>query len=84
METYRKQFGKDDFNTLFEKAWYSHEIGIRKPYKEAYQWVLKDGGLQAGETIFIDDTLVNIDGAAEAGLQTIHLEPPMKVWELDL
>lgn len=84
METYQKQFGKDDFNSFFEKTWYSHEIGIRKPYKEAYEWVLKDAYLQADETIFIDDTLVNIEGAAKAGLHTIHLKPPMKLWELDL
>lgn len=84
MEIYRRQFGRDDFNQLFEKAWYSHEIGVRKPYPEAYEWVLKDAGLKAEETLFIDDTLTNIEGAREAGLQTIHLKPPMRVWELGL
>jgi putative hydrolase of the HAD superfamily len=84
MNIYHEQFGKDDFNSMFEKAWYSHEIGIRKPYPEAYTWVLKDAGLQADETVFIDDTLVNIEGAAKAGLHTIHLKSPMKVWELQL
>lgn len=84
MDTYRSQFGRDDFNALFEKAWYSHEIGVRKPYREAYEWVLNDAGLKASETLFIDDTLVNIEGAAAAGLHTIHLAPPAKVWELAL
>ncbi len=84
MEIYHEQFGKDDFNSLFEKAWYSHEIGMRKPYPASYEWVLNDAGLKADETLFIDDTLVNIEGAAQAGLHTIHLKPPMKVWELEL
>lgn len=84
MEIYRRQFGREDFNNLFEKAWYSHEIGVRKPYPQAYEWVLKDAGLKAEETLFIDDTYTNIKGAREAGLQTIHLAPPMRVWELGL
>lgn len=83
MEIYRRQFGRDDFNSLFEKTWYSHEVGVRKPYPEAYEWVLNDAGLRAGETIFIDDTIANIEGAQKVGLQTIFLKPPMKVWEVD-
>lgn len=84
MKIYMEQFGKDDFDSLFEKAYYSHTSGIRKPYPEAYNWVLNDAGINAGETLFIDDTFANIEGAQKAGLQTIHLKPPMKLWELDL
>jgi putative hydrolase of the HAD superfamily len=84
MDIYRVQFGKDDFDALFEKAYYSHFVGRRKPYAEAYTWVLADAGLHAGETLFIDDTKANIDGAAAAGLQVLHLAPPKKVWELKL
>jgi putative hydrolase of the HAD superfamily len=84
MNIYRQQFGKDDFNDLFEKAYYSHTSGIRKPYVEAYEWVLKDAGISAADTLFIDDTYPNIKGAEKAGLQTIHLKPPMRLWELDL
>jgi FMN phosphatase YigB (HAD superfamily) len=84
MNKYQKQFGKRDFDSLFEKAYYSHTAGIRKPYPEAYEWVLKDAGLTAAETLFIDDTISNIEGAKQAGLQTIFLEPPAKMWELAL
>lgn len=61
---------------FFDKAYYSHEIGLRKPEKEAYQFVLEENGLQPSETLFIDDTLPNIEGAKVAGIQTIHLLPP--------
>ncbi len=84
IKIYMEQFGRDDFDSLFEKAYYSHTSGIRKPYPEAYNWVLNDAGINAGETLFIDDTFANIEGAQKAGLQTIHLKPPMKLWELDL
>jgi putative hydrolase of the HAD superfamily len=34
--------------------------------------------------VFIDDTLKNIQGAQEAGLQTIHLVAPKTVLDLNL
>lgn len=84
IKTYRENFNEEDFNALFIKAWYSNEIGWRKPYKESFEFVLNDAGIQAEDTLFIDDTLVNIEGAKLAGLQTIHLQKPMKLWELGL
>lgn len=84
MQIYKHQFGTNDFNDLFEKAYYSHEIGIRKPYPESYTWLLSDAGIAASETLFIDDTYTNIEGAEKAGLQTIYLKPPTKMWELQL
>lgn len=84
MDRYEQQFGKRDFLSLFEKAYFSHTSHIRKPYPEAYEWVLNDAGLVAGDTLFIDDTSSNIEGAKKAGLQTIFLKPPMRVWELGL
>lgn len=84
MEKYEQQFGRQDFLSLFEKAYFSHTSHIRKPYPQAYEWVLNDAGIKATETLFIDDTISNIEGAKKAGLQTVFLKPPMRVWELDL
>ncbi|ACU58145.1 HAD family hydrolase [Chitinophaga pinensis] len=61
---------------FFDKAYYSHQIGLRKPFKESFQFVLDENGLDPAETLFIDDTLPNIEGAKVVGLQTIHLLPP--------
>ena len=61
---------------FFDKAYYSHQIGLRKPFKESFQLVLEENGLDPAETLFIDDTLPNIEGAKVVGLQTIHLLPP--------
>jgi putative hydrolase of the HAD superfamily len=62
--------------SFFDKAYYSHLIGLRKPEKETYQFVLEENGLDPAETLFIDDTLPNVEGAKAAGIQTIHLLPP--------
>ena len=64
---------------LFHKAYYSHEIGLRKPVVDAYRYIITEKKLDAGQTLFIDDNKDNIQGAKEAGLQTLHLLPGERV-----
>lgn len=59
--------------SLFEKVYYSHEVGLRKPGKEIYEYVLKDSNLNPAETLFIDDTEPNIDTASSLGIVAFHL-----------
>lgn len=67
---------------LFEAVYYSHELGLRKPDPEAFEEVLRRSGLQASETVFIDDTIGNIRGAASVGLHTILLSAPRTLADL--
>lgn len=76
--------GRPNFDDYFIKAWYSHEIGARKPNVEAFKKVMALENLDPKETLFIDDTPANIDGAKEAGLQTILLQKPKTVLDLNL
>ena len=84
MKGYTEDFGKNDFNEQFVKAYYSQELGLRKPFLESFNYILKEQGLDPAETLFIDDTLKNIEAAKKAGLQTFHLVSPMTVLDLDL
>jgi putative hydrolase of the HAD superfamily len=61
---------------LFEKAYFSHEVGMRKPGSEIYYHVLKNHDLHPEETLFIDDLEENIHGAESVGMQTRLLKPP--------
>lgn len=72
------------FDDLFDAAYYSHRIGHRKPNASAFEFVLEKHQLNATETLFIDDSINNIEAAQQLGLQTIHLQPGMKVEELGL
>lgn len=78
-----RDFGRP-FDSLFEKAWYSHAIGRRKPYPETFTWALADADLMAAETLFIDDAAANIAGAASTGMKTRLLEPGVFIEELGL
>lgn len=57
--------------TYFTKAYYSHELHLRKPTVESFHEVLRQSNLKADETLFIDDNADNILGAQAAGLKLI-------------
>lgn len=79
---YNDAFNNGSLDSLFEKTYYSHKIGFRKPNKEAYEYVLKENHLVPAKTLFIDDALVNVDAARESGMKAIHLEPGKTLLDL--
>jgi glucose-1-phosphatase len=72
-------YGLDSFYAAFEKVHYSNVIGIKKPYPSTYLTLCDWHGLQPKETIFIDDSIQHVKGAAEAGLVAVHLQPGTSV-----
>jgi HAD superfamily hydrolase (TIGR01509 family) len=84
INTFKQQIGNYNFDDLFIKAYYSHKIGLRKPSREIFEAVLKKENLQSAETLFIDDSVANIEAAKLIGVQTIHLPSPKTILELDL
>lgn len=66
--------GIADFKALFHGAYYSCEMGLRKPDAAAFHHVLEQHGAHAASTLFIDDSIQHVEGARQAGLQAEHLE----------
>lgn len=58
---------------LFEKVFYSNEIGYRKPDAEAFLHVLNQAGLNSSETVMVDDRLDNCQGAEAVGMSYINV-----------
>jgi glucose-1-phosphatase len=58
---------------LFNKVYLSHEMHMRKPNKEIFDFVIKEQSLDPNKTVFIDDSIQHIEGAKLSGLTTIHL-----------
>lgn len=61
-------------SSLFEKAYYSFDLGMRKPDMEIFEYVIKDSKLKPIETLFIDDSAENIDTANQLGLKTLWID----------
>lgn len=62
-----------EFDSLFERCFYSHTLHLRKPDPEIYRRVIAEAGIVPEETLFIDDNACNLPGAEIAGLKTHHL-----------
>lgn len=78
----KKKFGTYGFNHLFEKVYYSFNLGMRKPEKKIYEFVLSDSNLDPAETLFIDDNKDNINTASHLGITCFHLTPPLTLTDL--
>lgn len=68
----------------FDRTFYSHELGMRKPDKEIFQYVLSACNFKASESLFIDDNIENVSGARSAGIESILHIPnspiSQKIW----
>lgn len=70
-------------NLLFEKCYYSHVIGKRKPHVDTFEWVLQDMNYKAGEVLFIDDSPQHIKGAKKTGINTLHFRKGSHLKEIE-
>jgi HAD superfamily hydrolase (TIGR01509 family) len=78
---FRNQHGFE-VSTLFDKDFYSNEIGYRKPSPESYREIIRLSGINPEESLFIDDSLQNVESAIVSGLKGYWLEPGKKVEEI--
>lgn len=59
---------RHDWWAMFEGVSNSAEIGVLKPDPRMYRHLLETNGLNAEETVFLDDMPGNVDGARAAGM----------------
>lgn len=77
----KSQAGFKSLGVFFDKLYYSHRVGLRKPGKEIFQLILEQNSLNPEKTLFIDDSPQHIATAKALGLQTIFMEPGMTIEE---
>ena len=75
-ETFPKAIAKFSFLQWFEGILVSGEEKTRKPFPEIYELTLSKFNLKAGESLFIDDNLRNIEAARKFGIHSIHFQSP--------
>jgi putative hydrolase of the HAD superfamily len=72
-----------DFETrFFEKAYYSFEIGMRKPDLEIFRYVIQNSALHPKQTLFIDDKIENVEAAKIEGLNAYHHNPEQDISDI--
>lgn len=68
----KEKFRKDVFEEVFENTYYSFKLQKIKPHIDIYKSVIQDAALTAHETLFIDDSSVNLAEPQTMGIQTIQ------------
>lgn len=76
MNYLKTDFGFDGNDHLFEKTYYSHLTGKRKPEPAIFEQLLQENNLSPKETLFIDDSPQHLEAAKKLGIQTFLMTAP--------
>jgi len=68
-------YGRVNLDSLFDQVYYSCSLGMRKPEPEIYLKLINDHALKPSETLYIDDTIQHVEGAAHVGLIAVTYDP---------
>lgn len=74
------QTTNEPMESFFNKIYFSHEVQLRKPHQEIFQFVCEDQHLNPQKTLFIDDSIQHIEGAKKYGLQTFLSTTPESLY----
>ncbi len=68
-----KTMTNDYFMSAFDNVYFSNDLGMRKPNSNIFEKVLTIHQLNPNETLFIDDSIQHVEGAAKTGIYSYHL-----------
>lgn len=71
-----REFNMQGNDHLFERVYYSHLVGKRKPEAAFFQQILDENQLNPAETLFIDDSPQHLATAQQLGIQTYLMKAP--------
>ena len=71
--------GHSSIALFFDKAYFSHRLGFRKPDTRSFEHILQKHQLNPSETLFIDDSIQHINAADSIGIKTIFLDKGMTI-----
>ena len=72
----------ENLDRIFEKVYYSHRLKMAKPDPEIFRYVLRDSRLLPEESLYVDDTLVNVETARSLGIRAYHLVAPERIKDI--
>ncbi|WP_294183376.1 HAD family phosphatase [Sphingobacterium sp.] len=70
MNDIQQKYGVADNEGFFEKTYYSHLVGMRKPDAEIFELVMQEQQMDPAETLFIDDSPQHLATANQLGWRT--------------
>jgi glucose-1-phosphatase len=80
-EIYRKTIG-GNLEENFEKAYYSHVLGQRKPETTGFSQILAENDLDPKKTLFVDDAWINVEAAIKSGMKGLYMPPGFYITDI--
>lgn len=78
----QREHGFEDYESLhFDGVYFSHLIRLRKPTREAFEYVLADAEILPEQTVFFDDLPENVEAANQVGIQGVWHDPGTEIGE---
>lgn len=68
----------EKFKACFDKFYLSHEVHLRKPNTNIFEFVLNENKLTANECLFIDDTKENTEAAKKLGIHCWNINETLQ------
>ncbi len=65
-----KQYQLKGLDEVFNRTFYSHEIQLRKPNEDCFNFVLNTCNFNKNETVFFDDSEQHVNGAQLIGIKS--------------
>ena len=65
----------DGLLSFFDRVYYSHEIGLRKPDPAIFRRMVANHSLDPARTLFVDDSPQHVAAARTVGLDALWLAP---------
>ena len=78
----RDFIAREKFDDAFDKMIISAEVGAMKPEAKIFQIALEQFGVKPEEAVFVDDFLINVEGAEKVGMKAIHFKDPESALKL--
>lgn len=70
--------GRPSIREFVKEAYFSHEIGLRKPDLSFYNHLIEDISNYPSRMLFLDDRLDNVESARKAGMKAVQVFDPDK------
>jgi FMN phosphatase YigB (HAD superfamily) len=76
------KFGDGVFHSIFRKVYFSYLMGMRKPDRKIFEFLMNENQLLPHETFFIDDSLQHVEGAVKTGIEAYWLKPGLGIEDI--
>ena len=83
-EYLNRESGFNFVGECFDEVFFSYELHERKPSPTVFSHIIDKHGLEASETLVVDDCRKHCEGAASIGLHTYWLQPGEDIGKLNI